>query len=254
MTRLALGLEYQGAAYCGWQKQPTLQNTLQNVIEGALSKLANENITVTCAGRTDAGVHAKCQVIHLDTTAIRTEYAWVVGTNSYLPKDIRILWVKTVPDDFHARFSATARSYHYYIDNRSIHSPFTTQTITWHGPPLNAKAMQLAANYLVGTHDFNAYRASSCQAKTSVRTLHTLAVTQEGAIITILAEANAFLHHMIRNIVGVLISVGEGKHPPLFADHILQGKDRSLSVKMAPATGLYLTNIIYPEYYNLPIK
>lgn len=252
MTRIALGVEYCGAAYQGWQKQPKTEKTIQSVLETALTKLADEPIDIVCAGRTDAGVHANAQVIHFDTNAKRSNYAWVVGTNSYLPDDIRIAWAKPVPDDFHARFSARTRTYDYFIDNSAIHSPFTKKTITWHGVPLNLALMQEAGQYLVGEHDFSAYRASSCQSKQTVRNLSHLQLTQNGRIIRLTVTANAFLHHMIRNIVGVLLKVGEGKAEPIWAKEVLDSKIRSKGGNTAKSHGLYLSNVEYDSLYKLP--
>lgn len=252
LTRIAIGLKYQGAAYCGWQKQANNNKTIQFEVERALSKVANEPISVVCAGRTDAGVHATCQIIHFDTQAKRSDYSWLMGVNSDLPDDVRVVWVKEVPDEFHARFDALERTYQYYICNRKIHSPFINDTVTWHGVPLDETRMQAAANHLIGTHDFNAYRASSCQAHSPVRTIKSLDVTRDGDFIVITVTANAFLHHMIRNIAGVLMLIGEGKRDVGWSLEILKGKDRTLSAKTARPKGLYLTSIVYDNSYNLP--
>jgi tRNA pseudouridine38-40 synthase len=252
VTRIAIGIEYQGAAFEGWQKQSHTSNTLQSVIEAAISKVANETIHTTCAGRTDAGVHATAQTIHFDCEQPRSMTAWRRGVDSCLPKDIRIIWAQAVPDEFHARFSATLRTYVYFIDNRTTHSPFLKDLVTWYGQPLCDKLMQQGANHLIGEHDFSAFRSSRCQSKTPRRHIHSLTVTREGHLIKMTVKANAFLHHMIRNIIGVLKPIGEGKQPPEWAKTVLDSKDRSIGYVTAHPNGLYLSGIKYPDEYNIP--
>jgi len=250
--RIAMGVEYEGTDYDGFQAQPT-GKTVAGCLNAAISQIANEPILCICAGRTDAGVHARGQVIHFDTTAVRSEYAWLMGVNSNLPDDIAIQWVKFVPDDFHARFEATARRYHYHIVNTPMRPGLYNRFVAWHRRPLDVAKMQEAANYLVGTHDFSAFRGSDCQAKNPVKTVHVCHIRREGNDIYLDIKANAFLYHMVRNIVGTLYIVGEGREQPEWILNLLEGKNRTLSGQTAPAKGLSLVEISYPEVYNLPI-
>lgn len=245
--RLALGIEYNGAHFHGWQKQPGKIRTVQGDLERGLSKVANEPINVICAGRTDARVHGLAQVIHFETSAVRKEIAWVFGANSFLPPDIRVLWVEEVSDEFHARFSATARTYEYIILNSASNSALWHQLITWECRPLNAKAMYEAGQYLVGTHDFSSFRAALCQAKTPVRTLEYLTIEQNQAFIKMKIKANAFLHHMVRNIAGTLMEIGKGQREPIWMQKVLDAKDRQAASRTAPANGLYLCKVDYPD-------
>lgn len=250
--RIAMGIEYDGHEYCGWQIQKHNVNTVQQVLEQALSEVANEPIRVICAGRTDTGVHASEQVVHFETLANRTERSWVYGVNANLPKSVCALWAKPVPNDFHARFSARKRRYLYVIYNRPVRPTFLAYRTTWEYRPLNAEQMQLAANALIGEHDFNAYRALGCQAKSPVRTVHHVHVFRKGSYVFIDIQANAFLHHMVRNIAGVLMDIGAGKHPVEWAREILDGKDRTLGGVTAPPYGLYLTQVQYEDQYEIP--
>jgi tRNA pseudouridine38-40 synthase len=249
VVKLALGLEYDGSGFYGWQVQAAVR-TVQACVEEALSKIADHPVTVYCAGRTDTGVHARGQVIHIETHSHREARAWVLGTNVNLPRDISILWARPVEDDFHARFSAIGRSYRYLILNRPTR-PVCPQ-ITWECRHLDENSMQEAANYLVGEHDFSVYRAQGCQAKNPVRTIYRLDVTRKGSIIVIEIEANAFLYHMVRNIVGVLMAIGRGEASPSWAKDVLDGGKRTHGGITAPAEGLYLTGIRYPAKYSLP--
>lgn len=245
--RIAIGIEYIGTQYHGWQLQEPGKNipTIQQHLDESLSKIADSPILTTSAGRTDKGVHATGQVAHFDTEVERPLHSWVQGTNRYLPDDIAITWAKIVSDEFHARFSATARRYEYYIINRPTRSPQWHQRATWHYHPLDIEAMQVAAQHLIGEHDFNAYRASECQAKTSVREVIHLNINKQQDMIKLDIKANSFLHHMVRNIVGVLLAIGEGKESPDWSKELLESKDRSLGGVTAKPEGLYLAEVSY---------
>ena len=249
--RIALGIEYDGRPYCGWQYQdhsPSVQATL----EQALSSVAAQSIRVVCAGRTDTGVHAAEQVVHFDTDVEREEKAWVRGGNVNLPKSVSVLWARPVSDAFHARFSAIRRRYRYVIFNRDIRPAFLAGRVAFEYRPLNETRMQEAAQYLLGEHDFNAYRAVACQAKSPIRTVYRLDVTRQDELLLIDIEANAFLHHMVRNIAGVLMTIGAGEHEPVWAKRVLEGRDRSLGGVTGPPDGLYLMEVVYPDEFGLP--
>lgn len=249
--KIAFGIEYDGSSYCGWQYQDGV-STVQAAVEEALSRIANTEVRVITAGRTDTGVHATGQVVHLETDVVRSEYSWVRGTNRYLPDDVTILWVKPVDADFHARFSAIERSYQYLIINRRQRPAILHRKATWEYRPLDTTLMQKAANDLVGRHDFNAYRAVACQAKSPVRDLRELSVERHGHFVVINARADAFLHHMIRNIAGVLCSIGAGEKSPSWAGEVLASCDRTCGGVTAPPDGLYLNKISYPEKFRIP--
>ncbi len=249
--RIALGIEYKGQGFHGWQAQENLP-TIQNEVEQALSKIADHPITLTCAGRTDAGVNALGQVAHFDTHQIRNHKAWVLGTNSYLPQTIAIRFAKIVPEDFHARFSALSRFYQYVIYNHSTRPAIFSQSVTWMYEVLNTKTMQEAANYLIGEKDFTSFRSSQCESNTPMRNIKKINVLRIKEYIVIDIEANAFLHHMVRNIVGSLISVGIGIHEPDWLLEVLLAKDRRKAGKTAAASGLYLSHVQYPIKYELP--
>lgn len=251
MQRIALGIEYDGSRYSGWQKQ-TKAPSIQATLEDALTKVANEAINVYCAGRTDAGVHAYGQVIHFDTWSQRNHLAWVRGVNTYLPKDVRVLWCKVVPNEFDARRSALSRQYRYVIYNREISPGIMHQGKTWVFAKLNAQVMQNALNYLVGEHDFTSFRAAECQAKTAVRRISHVEVQQINDYIIISITANAFLHHMVRNIVGTLVQIGKGKYAPQWMETVLKAKDRRQAGMTAPPNGLYLERVSYDDKFNLP--
>ncbi|CAN5443175.1 tRNA pseudouridine(38-40) synthase TruA [soil metagenome] len=242
--RIALGLEYNGHKFCGWQYQDNLR-TVQACLEMAVSAVADHPIRVVCAGRTDTGVHALEQVVHFDTTVHRSSRAWVLGCNRLLPTDICIHWAKEVSDNFHARFSATARQYRYIIYNNPIRPALQHGLVTWFCHSLDEALMQQAANYLVGEHDFASFRAKACQAKTSIRNMQNINLHREQDKIIIDFKANAFLHHMIRNIVGVLLEVGVERQPPEWAKHLLDARDRQLAAATAKPDGLYLVGIEY---------
>jgi tRNA pseudouridine38-40 synthase len=251
MARLAAGLEYDGRAYSGWQFQPGLQ-TLQDVVQRALSRVADAPVDCVCAGRTDAGVHAMAQVIHFDSAAARTERAWRLGTNTYLPPDVSVAWVREVPDQFHARFSATARSYRYVIFNRDSRSALAAGRATWERRTLDVQRMHDAAQTLVGEHDFSAFRAIECQSRSPVRLMERIDVTRSAEWVTIGVTANAFLHHMVRNIAGLLMSVGYGDSPPERVAAVLASRDRKTNAATAPPDGLYLAAVRYPAEFGLP--
>ncbi len=249
--RIALGVEYDGKPYCGWQSQAnglTVQDTLQQV----LSRIADAPITVHAAGRTDAGVHALEQVVHFDTAAQRPLTAWVRGANTLLPASIVVRWAHPVPDEFHARFSAQGRSYRYLLINRGERSAVHAGRASWFHLPLNLAAMQEAAQYLLGEHDFSAFRAAECQAKSPVKFLNQLDICHEGEMLVFDLSANAFLHHMVRNLVGCLVYVGKGKHPPKWLAEVLESRNRRLAAPTFSPDGLYLRYIKYDEKWGLP--
>jgi len=250
--KLVLGLEYSGTQYSGWQRQKHARSIQQHV-EEALSRVADQIVTVQCAGRTDTGVHALHQVAHFETDAVRDMRSWVLGGNVNLPQDISILWVRPAADDFHARFSATGRSYHYIILNRSARPGVYNRRVTWECRSLDERKMQQAADCLVGEHDFTSYRAVDCQSKSPVRRVRRLDVTRTGDTVTINIEANAFLHHMVRNIAGVLMEIGMGKAPVEWSQQVLAARDRTLGGVTAAPDGLYLINVTYPEKFNIPV-
>ena len=251
MPRIAVGVEYDGSAYAGWQTQPAAPS-VQQVAEAALGSIAAAPVTLVCAGRTDAGVHALGQVAHFDTEAVRPMRSWVLGANSELPPDVSLRFAQPVPGHFHARYSAEARTYRYLILNRSARSALHARRATWVHRALDLAPMQAAAAALLGEHDFSAFRAAECQAKSPVRRLERLAVARHGDWVLIEATANAFLHHMVRNITGLLIAVGKGDASPSWAAELLAGRDRTRAPATAPAAGLYLVAVRYPEAFGLP--
>ncbi|HEX6636491.1 MAG TPA: tRNA pseudouridine(38-40) synthase TruA [Steroidobacteraceae bacterium] len=251
MARFAAGLEYDGRAYSGWQFQPGLQ-TVQDVVQRALARVADAPIETVCAGRTDAGVHASAQVLHFDSTAARSERAWRLGANTYLPGDVSVLWVREVPEQFHARYSATARQYRYLILNRDSRPGLDTGRATWERRPLDHELMHACAQVLVGEHDFSAFRAIECQARSPMRKVESLSVRREGEWVSLDITANAFLHHMVRNVAGLLMSVGEGASPPGRVAAVLASRDRKLNAATAPPDGLYLAGVRYPPEFGLP--
>jgi tRNA pseudouridine38-40 synthase len=247
VTRIALGIVYDGQAWQGWQTQPHGQ-TVQDCVEAALSKFTAQPVATVCAGRTDTGVHALNQVIHLDTDAIRTEESWVRGTNAHLPPSVAIQWARHVPDAFHARFSAVARSYTYVILNTRVRHPLWDGRVGWVHQSLDVAAMQAAAKDLLGEHDFSSFRSSQCQAKSPVRTMQRVAITVQGSKIVVQLTANAFLHHMVRNIMGALVQVGQGRQSVNYVSELLLARDRTLGAPTFSAQGLYLTDVEYPNY------
>jgi tRNA pseudouridine38-40 synthase len=249
--RIALGIEYDGSQFHGWQKQPNCR-TVQNVLEAVLSRIANQPVHVVCAGRTDTGVSAVGQVVHFDTSAKRNIRAWVYGSNSDLPQDVCVRWAQPVPDDFSARYSAMTRSYRYLIYNNPIRPSLLCRQVTWQYRPLDVEKMAQAAKVLEGEHDFSSFRAIECQAKSPVRNIKSLTVTRRDDLVIIDITANAFLHHMVRNIAGVLMTIGHGKRPVDWIDHVLAAQDRTQGAETAPAYGLQLQHVTYPDEFKLP--
>jgi tRNA pseudouridine38-40 synthase len=243
--RFAVGIEYDGTAYSGWQSQPHAPS-IQDSLNEALSSVAAESVKCTGAGRTDSGVHASGQVAHFDTHAKRPARSWLLGLNSNLPDDINAQWVKPVGDDFHARFSAVSRCYRYVILNRDVRSALHRNRVWWVYHKLDCESMQQAAHCMLGKHDFTSFRASSCQSHSPVRTISVLTVEADGDYIYINCQADAFLHHMVRNIVGSLVRVGQGEEQVDWIKQILAACDRKLSGITAPACGLSLTGVDYP--------
>lgn len=252
MPRIALGVEYDGSRYHGWQTQQPGVPSVQLAVEKALSRVANHPVALSCAGRTDSGVHATGQVIHFDTDAERTERGWTFGANTNLPADIAILWAREMPDTFHARFGAHARRYRYVIYNDRIRPALFNRQVTWNYRPLDVARMRAALPALLGTHDFTSYRGIACQGKSPIKTLHHLALHQQGPLIVLEAEANAFLMHMVRNIVGVLMAIGTGKAAPEWAGEVLAARDRRAGGVTAPPFGLYLISATYAAEFDLP--
>jgi len=251
MARIAVGLEYDGRAYSGWQSQPAL-NTVQDQVQRAFARVADSPVECVCAGRTDAGVHALAQVAHFDSDAVRSERAWRLGANTYLPADVSVAWVREVPGHFHARYSALARSYRYLILNRDSRSALAVGRATWERRPLDATRMHESAQVLVGEHDFSAFRAAECQAKSPLRRLDSLTVTRRDTWVVLEITANAFLHHMVRNIAGLLMAVGYGESPPERVAAMLAARDRRINAATAAPDGLYLAAVRYPEEFRLP--
>jgi len=250
-VRYALGIEYDGSEFLGWQRHSN-GPTVQVAVEVALSFVAHAPVTVVCSGRTDSGVHAACQVVHFESEAPRTARAWVLGTNTRLPGGIRVLWCQAVANEFHARYSARARSYRYRILNRAIPPAMQRHYLSWERLPLDAPAMDRAAQALVGEHDFSAFRTAQCQAKHPRRNLQGISVRREDEVLTINVQANAFLHHMVRNIVGSLIEVGRGERAEAWLGELLAGRDRTVAGPTAPAEGLVFLGPKYPAEWGLP--
>jgi tRNA pseudouridine38-40 synthase len=251
-TRIAVGIEYDGSQFCGWQMQTHGTRTVQHELQKALSKVADHPVKLTCAGRTDTGVHATAQVAHFDTTSDRQLKAWVMGSNVYLPDDINVNWAKEVGDDFSARFSARMRGYRYIILNRKARSALYSHQVSWIYDPLNIKAMHEAAQALLGKQDFSSFRSSVCQADHAIRIMDSISVMGTGDFIYIDVRANAFLHHMVRNIVGSLLMVGRGEQQVNWIAELLALKDRTKAGPTASAEGLYLIAVEYPPEYGLP--
>jgi tRNA pseudouridine38-40 synthase len=249
--KIALGIEYAGCNYYGWQKQ-SISPTIQEILESALSNIADEPIKVICAGRTDTGVHAIQQVVHFESTSLREPHAWVLGTNSKLPKDIAVTWALNIDDDFHARFSAENRTYQYLILNRTARPAIFNGLVTWEYRQLDFDKMKEASRFFIGEHDFTSFRAVACQANSPVRTVYRLEINRLDDWFVITICANAFLHHMVRNLAGVLMAIGFGKKDVRWAADVLAAKDRTAAGVTAPPDGLYLVNIKYPERYAIP--
>jgi len=251
MTRWAMGVEYDGTYFCGWQHQPGLR-TLEDTFAKAIGSVADHAISLICGGRTDAGVHAAGQVIHFDSEAVRSPRAWVLGTNANLDHKASVRWAIPVPEYFHARFSATRRHYRYTIFNRTPRSALYDGRATWVHAPLDIVRMHESAQYLVGEHDFSAFRAVECQSSSPIRRIDHLLVQREGEVVHIDVAANAFLHHMVRNIAGLLIEVGRGLHASDEVKNLLEGRDRRRNAPTAEPDGLCLRRIEYPKGFELP--
>ncbi len=255
MKRIALGVQYDGSAWNGYQTQPD-QHTVQDQLEIALEKFARVPLATTCAGRTDTGVHALEQVVHFDTDLVRSPQSWVRGVNTFLPDSIAVRWSCELPEgaelDFHARFAARSRTYQYVLYNNPIRSPLTVGRAGWSFRPLDVDKMRQAAACLVGTHDFSAFRSSQCQAKTPVKQLHEIGIERHGDTIILTVRAGAFLHHMVRNLVGSLVYVGIGREPPEWLETVLLSKDRNRAAPTFMPDGLYLARIEYDPKWQLP--
>ncbi|MDN5841842.1 MAG: tRNA pseudouridine(38-40) synthase TruA [Alcaligenaceae bacterium] len=252
MSRIVLGLAYDGAGWHGWQTQPG-GLTVQDRVEAALCEFLDQDAVPTiCAGRTDSGVHALQQIIHLDTAAQRRDESWVRGLNALLPPSISVSWAQPVAPGFHARFEARARTYFYILRCSRVRSPHLHSRVGWAHYALDLGRMRAAAAHLVGEHDFSAFRSSECQAASPVRTLQRLDIASDGEFMVFRFQANAFLHHMVRNLMGTLIAVGRGRHEPEWAAQLLAGRDRTRAAATFSAAGLYLAHVAYPEAYGLP--
>jgi tRNA pseudouridine38-40 synthase len=249
--RIALGVEYDGHPFNGWQIQAE-GHTVQDTLQHALSRISGDPISVVAAGRTDTGVHALEQVVHFDTQAQRPPTAWVRGANALLPGSIAVRWAQPVPDEFHARFSAHGRSYRYLLINRATRPAIHAGKVGWYHAPLDLAVMQSAAQFLLGEHDFSAFRAAQCQAKSPVKHLQQLDISSQGEMLIFEVSANAFLHHMVRNIIGCMVYVGNGKHPPEWMAEVLASRDRSLAAPTFAPDGLYLKCIAYEAKWGLP--
>jgi len=252
-VRIALAVEYDGSAFSGWQKQSSPElPTVQGKLETALSRVADQDIVVTCAGRTDAGVHASAQVVHFDSAIDRGEKAWVRGVNSLLPGEVRVLWAKRVDDEFHARFSATARRYQYIFYRRRSASAILQGKVTHLRRDLDVAALNEASAYLLGEQDFSVFRAAGCQSRSPFRHIDAASWSEHGAFVVFEIQANAFLQHMVRNIVGSLMEVGSGEREPGWIQELIASRDRTVAAATAPPYGLYLAGVRYPDNWNLP--
>ncbi|PBS12189.1 tRNA pseudouridine(38-40) synthase TruA [Lysobacteraceae bacterium NML93-0792] len=256
--RIALGVEYDGDGFLGWQRLSKAgaggQESVQAALETALSRIANHPVATTCSGRTDAGVHARCQVVHFDTGAERTPRAWMLGATTLMPPQVSVRWCQTMPDDFNARFSARARQYRYRILNRQVRPALHRQYLSWELRPLDADAMHRAAQALLGEQDFSAFRTVHCQAPHARRDLQRISVRRIDDEVVVEVQANAFLHHMVRNIVGSLLEIGAGAQPEHWMGELLAGRDRSRAGPTAPAAGLVFLGPLYPPEWGLPAE
>ncbi len=249
--RYALGIEYDGTDFLGWQRL-SHGRTVQAALEDALTRVADHPVEVVCAGRTDSGVHARCQVVHFDSDALRTPYAWAMGCNSLLPRDAAVVWAQPVDPGFHARYAARARRYCYRVLNRPVRAALDARFVTWERRPLDAGRMHVAAQALVGEHDFSAFRTSQCQAAHPRRELQQISVERHGDELAITVQANAFLHHMVRNIVGSLLPIGRGERPVEWMAELLAGRNRDVAGPTAPPNGLCFVGPRYPAEWALP--
>jgi tRNA pseudouridine38-40 synthase len=250
--RIALGLEYDGSAFCGWQSQAG-GGAVQDALEAALSIVADRPTRVVCAGRTDAGVHALAQVVHFDTDAVRPDTAWVRGVNAHLPPSVAVRWAQPVAEEFHARFSALGRRYRYLLLNRGERPGLMARRVGWCHRPLDVDVMAAAAALLLGEHDFSAFRSVECQAKSPIKTLRRADVARHGDLLVFDFEASAFLHHMVRNLVGALVYVGKGAHPPAWMGELLAARDRARAAPTFEACGLYFAGVDYDPVWQLRV-
>ena len=251
--RIALGIEYDGTDFLGWQRLAH-GDTVQAAVESALTFVAAHPVEVTCAGRTDAGVHARCQVVHFDSESERSARSWTLGANSRLPPTVAVLWARQVADDFHARYGARARRYRYRIVNRPVRAALDARQAAWERVPLDIERMRAAAEALIGEHDFSAFRTVACQARSASRNVREIAIARTGEDVTIEIEANAFLHHMVRNIVGSLLPIGRGEEKPEWLASVLASRDRAIAGPTAPAAGLTFLGPRYPAQWHLPAE
>lgn len=249
--RVVLGVSYRGQAYQGWQSQPS-GNTVQDKLEGALARFADRPLRTVCAGRTDTGVHALNQVVQLDTDVPRTESSWVRGTNRFLPPDIAVQWCRLTDETFHARYGAIGRRYVYVLLESAVRPAVEAGSVGWSFRPLNADAMRSAAQRLLGEHDFSAFRSSECQAPTPIKTIHAVSITRRGAYWRFEFDANAFLHHMVRNLMGSLLAVGSGVRSEAWLVDVLATKDRARAAPTFPADGLYFVGPYYDPLHAIP--
>lgn len=251
--RVALGIEYDGSRFCGWQSQPSGCG-VQDALERALSGIAGETVRVATAGRTDTGVHALHQVAHFDTRAVRPDTAWVRGANALLPDSVAVLWARPVDDEFHARFSAVSRRYVYLLLNHPVRPALLSGKAGWFHLPLDVEAMRQGALHLLGEHDFSAFRAAECQARSPLKQMRRIEISRSGDAILFDFTASAFLHHMVRNLVGSLVYVGKGRHPPGWIGTLLEGRDRTLAAPTFAPDGLYLAGIGYDPEWRIPAR
>jgi tRNA pseudouridine38-40 synthase len=251
--RLALGISYDGRAYQGWQSQPS-GRTVQDQLEAALAAFTTHPVSTICAGRTDAGVHGLMQVVHFDTPLQRDEFSWMRGTNRFLPRDIAVQWARHVPDRFHSRASAIGRRYAYVLLESAVRPSLEAGRAGWVFRPLDESAMRAAAAQLLGQHDFTSFRAAECQAKSPVKTLKRADIARCGAYWRFDFEADAFLHHMIRNIMGCLVAVGQGQQRPEWMKQVLAARSRDAAAPTFPADGLYFLGPVYPPEWHLPSR
>lgn len=251
MARIALGIEYDGSGFCGWQTQPS-GCAVQDVIEQALAGIAGHAVATICAGRTDSGVHAMAQVVHFDSEALRPESAWTRGVNALLPDSVAVLWMQPVADDFHARYGALERRYRYLLLDQAVRPALNRNHVGWIHQRLEIEPMRAAAVALLGQHDFSAFRSAECQANSPLRELRELNIERRGEYVVFELVANAFLHHMVRNIVGSLVYIGAGRQPPQWLRGVLDGRDRARAAPTISAAGLYLSGVNYDKKFALP--
>ncbi|GAB5095403.1 tRNA pseudouridine(38-40) synthase TruA [Caballeronia sp. GAWG1-1] len=249
--RIALGVQYDGSAFSGWQSQPH-GNTVQDELERALGEFAQTRLQTVVAGRTDTGVHGLGQVVHFDTELDRTEFSWVRGTNAFLPETIAVQWAKPMPADFHARFSAFERTYYYVLYINAVRSPMLAKRAGWVHTPLDVGAMRESVACLIGEHDFSSFRAADCQSKTPVKHVYRIDVREQGNFVHFRFRANAFLHHMVRNLMGCFVAIGRGKHPVSWMTDVLAARDRRIAAPTFMPDGLYLAEVGYPAQFAVP--